>query len=320
MQILYLSNRPHVMRETWQHVRHFMPWIDRAVIVAPDDRLREFDLGPEVTVVGDTEVTGTSATTLARLDHVRRNVTLRRAVVGTDLVEDRFLLSDDDYRPIRDITPNFFTTGERDIGYFSYELAEWPGHTTDFDAAQHITYDALSYLGFPHLAYGAHMPQLMRKALWAEAFERFSTVSDDNLVCEWALYFNIAQHLHPEQFEPPRPFETMCWPQYGAEWKWWVSPPRFSFENFYPDLYAPHGLFGGLSTALDPEMATRTTFEKINRWTDFGRAADRLEFPTDIDNPWTKGSFVRRAYFAALRPARKTFGYITGTNGSPTRR
>ena len=31
MQIVYLSNRPQVMRETWQHVRHFMPWIDRAL-------------------------------------------------------------------------------------------------------------------------------------------------------------------------------------------------------------------------------------------------------------------------------------------------
>ena len=43
MQIVYLSNRPQVMRETWQHVRHFMPWIDRALIVAPAARHGEFD-------------------------------------------------------------------------------------------------------------------------------------------------------------------------------------------------------------------------------------------------------------------------------------
>lgn len=321
MQIVYLSNRPLVMRETWRHVRHFMPWVDRAVIVAPESSHAEFRAWVDaedgaVVLLGDEAVSGLTKSELTALDHVRRNVTLRRALIATEAVDDVFLLSDDDYRPMRPVAESFFTEGGIDVGYFSYDLAEWPGNDTDFDEAQHVTHDALAFLGLPHLAYGAHMPQVMRRDLWGEAFELFSTVSDGNMVCEWALYFNVAQHRHPERFGPPRPFEVMCWPQYGAEWPWWVRPAGWTFENFYEDLYEPGHLFAGLSTALDPDTVTRANFEKISRWTEFARAARRLEFPAGIYNPWTKDSALRKAYFAALRPARKTFRYLSTPRSS----
>jgi len=310
MQIVYLSNRPLVLRETWQHVRHFMPWVDRAIVVAPRAAHHQFDLGDGVELVADEDLASADGPSLASLDHVRRNVTLRRAVIAGGLVDDVFLLSDDDYRPIRPIDEVFFTSGGRDTGYYSYELAQWPGFETDFDQAQHVTHDALAYLGLPHLAYGAHMPQIMRRDLWEEAFELFGTVSDDTMVDEWSLYFNVSQRAHPERFDEPRPFETMCWPQFGAEWPWWVRPARWSFENFYPDMYEPGHLFDGLPSRLDADRATKVNFDKITRWTNFARAAERLDFPADVENPWIKGSPLRRAYFAALRPARKTFRYI----------
>ena len=43
-----------------------------------------------------------------------------------------------------------------------------------------VTHDALAFLGLPHLAYGAHMPQIMRRDLWAEAFELFETVKKEH--------------------------------------------------------------------------------------------------------------------------------------------
>lgn len=317
MQIVYLSNRPQVLRDTWVHVKHFMPWVDHAVVVAPEAihaELTELLDPADVTIIGDTEITGRSAAELAGLDHVRRNVSLRRALIASGRVDDVFLLSDDDYRPLRPVAESFFHDDGRDIAYYSYELGEWPGDETAFDEAQHVTHDALAYLGLPHLAYGAHMPQIMRRDLWAEAFDLFATVSADDMVCEWALYFNVAQARHPEQFTPPRPFEVMGWPQYGAEWTWWVRPPAWTFENFYPDMYEPGHLFDGFPTALptpaDPTHIASSNFEKITRWTAFARSARRLDFPDGVYNPWTKESPLRRAYFAALRPARKTVRYL----------
>lgn len=316
MQTVYLSNRPQVMRETWRHVRHFMPWVDRAVIVVPGRSIEEFQgwaADEPIELLTDEDVSGRTAPELTALDHVRRNVTLRRALIAVGSTDDVFLLSDDDYRPMRPVDESFFTDGTTDTAYYSYELAEWPGFETPYDEAQHVTHDALAFLGLPHLAYSAHMPQIMRRELWTEAFDLFSTVSDDDMVCEWALYFNVAQHRHPDRFTEPRAFEVMGWPQYGAEWPWWVRPPRWTFENFYPDMYEPGHLFAGLPTDLDPERVTRTNFEKITRWTSFARSAERLDFPAGVHNPWTKDSALRRAYFAALRPARKTLRYLTET-------
>ena len=317
MQIVYLSNRPQVMRETWHHVRHFMPWVDRALVVAPAAQREAFAswTGSDVRVLADEDVSGRSTADLRALDHVRRNVTLRRALVAAGEVDDVFLLSDDDYRPMREVGADFFTADGLDVGYFSYELGEWPGFETPFDEAQHVTHDALAFLGLPHLAYGAHMPQLMRRELWTEAFDLFSTVSDDDMVCEWALYFNVAQHRHPERFAEPRPFEVMGWPQYGAEWPWWVRPERWTFENFYPDMYEPGHLFDGLPTGLTADVA-KVNFDKITRWTSFARAAERLEFVPGVYNPWTKGSPLRRAYFATLRRARHAYRYVAAGRDS----
>ena len=130
------------------------------------------------------------------------------------------------------------------------------------------------------------------------------------MICEWALYFNIAAALHPERFAPPRPFHTLGWPQFGAEWPWWVTPERYSFENFYPDMYEPGHLFGEWRSTIDPDSAARDNFAKILAWTRFRRAAERLDFPADTENPWTKSSPLRRATFSLLRPARKAYRYL----------
>ncbi|HMT24984.1 MAG TPA: hypothetical protein PKA24_13490 [Microthrixaceae bacterium] len=310
MQIVYLSDRPQILQETWDHVRHFMPWIERAVVVTPARRAEQFRSDDRVHLAFDEELTGLTSARLRDLDHVRRNVTLRKALLETEIVDDLFVLSDDDYRPIRPISPEFFHADGIDIGYYSYDLGHWPGDETDFDHAQHVTREALSYLGYPTLGYGAHMPQLMRREWWTEAFGEFHTVTDDVLVCEWALYFNVAAVRHPDRLAPARPFETMCWPQFGAEWPWWVRPARYSFENFYPELYEPEALFAGLPRRLDPAQAAKDNFEKILRWTRFARGARRLDFPSTVDNPWTSPSAGRAAAFGLLRKARGAYRYL----------
>lgn len=318
MQIVYLSDRPDVLAETWAHVRHFMPWIDHGVVSLPasrasacvDDRFRDRLDG--LVVVTDEELTGLTQDELSVLDHVRRNVTIRRALIErTDLVEGAFVLSDDDYRPIRPVDREFFGDDCGDIGYFSYDLAVWPGDSTDFDEAQHVTHQAMAYLGFPHLSYGAHMPQLMRKDLWRSAFSRFDRLTDDPMVCEWTLYFNVGLATAAERFAEPRPFQTLCWPQYANEWPWWVRPASFAFENFYPELYSAGHLFSGLTTSIEPDTAERTNFEKLLRWSRFGQRSAALDFPADIANPWTQDSSVRKATFSALRRLRKAYDYLS---------
>jgi hypothetical protein len=321
MQIVYLSNRPAVFAETWAHVRNFMPWIDEAIVVAPPSLHAQFNLNTlesdpsghegRVTLVDELALTSMSSEQLLALDHVRRNVTLRRALLRTDLVNDVFILSDDDYRPIKPIPESFFTEGGRDVGYYFHDLPSWPGFSTPFDEAQHVTNDVLGSLGAPRKAYGSHMPQIMRRAFWDEAFAVLDELRPDPMICEWALYFNIAQWRHPDAFHPPRPFQTMCWPPRLHEWQLRVRPPVYSFENFYPELYEDGNLFQGLPTGVDAADAPRNSVEKLVRWSEMGRRAGRVSFDPAVYNPWTKHSAARRVVFRLLSALRKAYGYVS---------
>ena len=304
MQIVYLSARPAVLAETWRHVQTHMSWITRALVVAPASMLHDFALDGDVTYISDEELSGRPTAQITALDHTSRNTWLRHRLGECDAVEQTFVMSDDDYRPLRTVGSDFYIDAEgRHRLYYFYDLADWPGRSTSYDAAQHLTFEMLRFVGAPHLAFGAHMPQIIHKDLFARAFETARTVTDKFLLCEWSVYGNIALRADRHRFADPQPFETMCWPQFIHEWEWWITPTGYAFENFYPELYEPGGLFAGLSTEVtgDPAESTRAAFEKVDRWTEFGRRTERFDFGNDIANPWTKQSALRRAYFATLR-------------------
>lgn len=309
MQIVYLSARPQVFAQTWAHVQRFMPWVNRAVVVVPAALAEQFrTIVTDVDIVTDEAVTSMSTAEITALSHVPRNVTLRRAVISTPAVDEVFLLSDDDYRPLKPIDESFFTHDGRDVGYYCYDLGHWPGDETDFDVAQHRTLRTLKYKDFPHVMFGSHMPQLMRKDLWNRAFEVFDSVNDVNMVCEWSLYFNVAMALEPERFVPPRIFQTLCWPQFPGEWPLWVQPDGPSFENYYPDLYSRGGLFEGLAVDASAVDLERENFTKVTRWYEFATRQRDLDFG-EVSNPWASTK-TRSLAFRALSLARKPFGYL----------
>ena len=316
MQIVYLSNRPKVLAETWDHVRTFMPFVDRALVIAPGSMHDQFGLdgADGVTLADESAISGLTAAQIGGLDHVRRNVTLRRAAIGSDLVDDVFLLSDDDYRPIKPIDPSFFTEDGLDRSYYFHDLDSWTGYGTDYDEAQRRTGQVLSYLGAPRRAYGSHQPQIMRKDLWEEAFAIWDNLRGDNMVCEWALYFNLARQNHPEQFAADEVYRTMCWPPHVHEFPLRHRPPEYQFENFYPESYSPGHLFAGLPTAVDPadlDGARRNAVEKLVRWSELGFAVGRLDFSGGIAEPWTRSSAVRRLVFRMLWVVRKAYEYAS---------
>ena len=310
MQVVYLSTRPEVFATTWGMVRRFMPWVTNAVVVTPQAKADEMvNLGLQsVTVLSDESVTGMTTDAITALSHVPRNVTLRRAVINRDEIEPVFLLSDDDYRPLKPISPEFFVDDGLHVGYFCYDLNEWPGRFEDFDRAQHTTLRVLRYLDFPQIMYGAHMPQVIDRELWNTAFGHFDRLMQQNMVCEWSLYFNIAPVIAPDRFASPRPFETLCWPRFPGEWPWWVDPNGPSFENFYPELYEANGLFEHLDRPAEADDLEATNFSKVLRWFEFAAAQRDLDFGS-VANPWTS-TRSRRLAFRALGTAQKAMRYV----------
>lgn len=315
MKILYISNRPAVLAETLGYVRAHMPWVTEAVVVAP----ASMDLGdtPNISIIDETDLLGIPTDRLRAMDHVSRNITLRRAAVAEADLGERFILSDDDYRPLRPIPVTDFIEDGRMHGYVSHFLDRWRDATTDYDHAQRTTSAALSWWGADQGGYGAHMPQVIDRTIWTDAFAEWDALhrgadawgANPSMVDEWSLHHNWGRRFAPTQFISPRRYRTLGWPQYPHEWARLVRPQTISFENFYPELYGPGGLFAGIPTACDPSTDAARALVKIQRWNELDYRMDRLTAPEGVDTPW-HATMLRRGLLRSLQGAHKVAEYV----------
>ncbi len=314
MQIVYLSNRPEILAGTLQAVARCQDWVDHVVVCAPatthdaiSDRASAV-WNRSLTLIDESEVSGLTPSDISALGHVERNVTLRRAVIEQGHTDDTFLLSDDDYRPLTEIPITDYVQNDgRHVGYYFYELEQWPGDQTSYDQAQIRTLGILQLLGLPTLAFGAHMPQIMTVDGWRRAFAESDRVGGGALVDEWSLYFNVAMAQTPEAFASPEPFRTLAWPQWPHQWPFMVRPHPIRFENHHPEHEAEGGLFAGMGLATSDLDA----LERIVAWRQAEIAIGELRFDPEWDDPWTRGQSHRRRAAAAIRAAAKVRKYAS---------
>jgi hypothetical protein len=248
--------------------------------------------------------------------HSARNAHLRKALYARGPIDDVFLQSDDDYRPLRAVPASDFIDQGKLVSYCFYDLAKWRRNESTFDGVQHSSYLAMSYLGGPTLAYASHMPQPLDKALFARAFADAERLSTTTPFCEWTLPLNHGRLVAPERFAEPRTFRTMCWPQYPHEWPFWRRPENIAFENYHPEHYQPGHLFDGISSALDIRSPEQQAFSKLERWYAFDLEAGKLRFPKGVANPW-QTSVGRKAFVQLAKGMRKLNEYASFEERGP---
>lgn len=269
MQIVYISNRAQVARETLVYVENLMPFITEAVFVCPGSQVRDFQLKSRISVrvIDEENVLGKDFGRFQKArDHQFRNCLIRFSLASLADIDDEFIMSDDDNRPLVEIPLSFFKSTNRYFGYYYYDLKKWRACETDYDRGQHETCRILESKGYDTLSYSSHMPQMIHKGLLAEIAEVFRDSLDRGApLDEWSAYFNYGQKMHPELFHPPEPFKTLCWPPFPSDWGYDVRPNAFFFENFYPMLYKNNLIFSGLPTRFDETSDKKITTEKIRR-------------------------------------------------------
>lgn len=135
---------------------------------------------------------------------------------------------------------------------------------TSYDRALRHAYKLLKQRGWPTLAYSAHMPQIINKHFLNEACQALAQEPKKN-IAEWEAYFNYCYQHHPERFNAPQPYETLCWPAYPTDWLLYLQPKEYCFENFYPEAYAAGNVFAGINTAFSKENNAQIVQEKIKR-------------------------------------------------------
>lgn len=315
VQIVYLTARPDVFHETLDHVRVLMPFVDDVVVITPRSKASAANAYPNsrhfdgFTSIADEDLL--PEVDLAGLDHSSRNYRLRVAMLEHEAVDAEFIMADDDSRPLRTIEADVFKTADGlTRQYYFYDLRSWRQANTSFDDSQFNSLLTLQQLGLSRpLAFASHMPQLVYRDLFREAASRVADAAEIYPLCEWAIYGNLAPAIDGSAFAEPEPFTTLAWPQYPLEWARQVVPTQYLFENFHPELYRQGGLFAALPTAVDPETLDAATLEKIIRWHRLERSVNNLEFPSDVENPWIKGSPARKVAFGAAKAAKKLTGY-----------
>ena len=311
MQVLYLSNRPEVLAVTVESLRTAVAEELEILVITPAPT----GIDGVTDLIESELLTAAERREAAAADHSGRNTMLRDLAVRRGPTADRFLLSDDDYRPLGAIPPDFWQRSGRLRNYVSHDLARWRRLNTSYDGIQLNTWLALAQWDCPHLGYGAHLPQMIVREHWVEAFDSWAALSQATaaaghpagwLVDEWSLPLNWGRGRHPGDYHEAEPHRTLCWPQFPWEWTRDYRAPRYDFENFYPQHYQPGGLFEGLPEVApaNPAAAAATAFEKARRWHELERTMVDLRVPDGLVTPWT-GSASKRTALAGLRLAKR---------------
>lgn len=258
VQIVYLCARPALLAGTIASVRTHLSFVDRILVVAPERAQKEVSaLGAEV--ITDKEMLGKAPPD----DHQRRNWALRSALASHEAVDEVFIMSDDDSRPLVHLDETTFIHEGRFRRYMFGWLDEWHHQSSSFDLGQQATRQVLGLYGFPRRAYASHMPQVIDKVMLAEVVELLSTAAGLSPLCEWTSYFNVAPARHPGRFHDPEPYVTLGWPENSAAWQPTVEPAALVFENFFPEHYADGAVFQG----IDPnDCSVEAAIEKVVRW------------------------------------------------------
>ncbi len=294
MQIVVLSARPAMLAGTLRHVRAHLAFIDRVLVVAPE-RLRS-ELPADVDVVTDEELLGGPGPT----DHSHRNYALRAALASCSAVDDVFLSADDDNRPLVDLPETTFLRDGLYRRYMFAHLDDWSMRATSYDVCLHNSRALLGLHGFPRLAYAAHQPQIIDKALLAEVVAVFASAASRHPLDEWATYFNAAGALHPERFAEPEPYLTLGWPEDASTWQPLLDPGALVFENCFLEHYRPGEVFDGIDA---DDTTYDTAVDKVVRWRDYELAVLTGERPPALathDRPGGVGKALRRLRAAAV--------------------
>ena len=305
MQIVYISNRPDVLNETIKQVEKFMPFVDSAVVLCPALCKGQI-ITPDkihVEILLEEDFRQGTGRNLSVLDHQSRNYLLRTKLIETEYVHDEFIMSDDDSRPIADVTLQDFKNNEKYRSYYFYDLEKWKYGATEFDFGQRVTGILMRYLGLPHLSYASHMPQLINRKIFRESAAYFEKYAWKYPLCEWSTYFNYAHKHHASAFSKPEAYRTLGWPDFPGTWPYYVRPAHFLFENYHPDMYASGALFEGLPASPDKAEADLATLEKLIRLDQL--EAGRMKFSLHRYDPWRKKSFLHRFAAAAGHPLKK---------------
>ena len=272
-QLVILTARAEDLLASLPYVEYYMPFITELVLACPDftmEEVRENYKGRlKITYITDAMLL---ADAKLPADHAGRNMFLRARLLRREEVHDVFLMGDDDYRPLRPITPEYYIRDGKYIGRYCHDLVKWRGAQgggVSFDQSMFRARDFTTSHNYPTYLFDAHMPQVIDRRVYREVLERYPEIENKSAASEWNGYFNYMLAEYPEMLRV-EPYAVLNWPGYPQDWEGTVKRPEAMFENYYEGVYeevTPYGQkgqFAGLQRDFN-EQSLAESEEKERR-------------------------------------------------------
>ncbi len=284
-QIVYLSARKEAVLNTLPFVERYMGFIKEVVICCQHDTAEivknEYAGKLKLVIIEDDELL--DGDSLPR-DHSTRNFFLRCRMMRNPKINEEFIMSDDDYRPLVNVDESFFKQDGRYKAYYMADLGVWSdtiGKQFSYDKCMFHTLAFLRNKGFSQMMFASHMPQVINKRLYCEMTDNFSGIEFMGLD-EWSSYFNYLRARHGSIIDFKR-YVTLQWPEGYVHCPLTPLKTEYVFENFYDFSYTKKGAFNfGL-----PQNITEN-IDSVN--------ASKIEKKKEIDNLWRRSMAVWKSY------------------------
>jgi len=248
IQHVSISIRPEdferCVRLTDRHVGFVKEYV---VITRPDlvQRYQSIPSNHKIVVVSESDVLGDLYESFLTYPHAKKNWLLRSSLPGLDVIDQDFVMMDDDNLPIKKIETDYFVEKGIFKAYFYTDLLSWDYTSNSFDAAERHAGEIAYENNLEMLSYASHSPQIINKKILKEATEMFNGSGPNREIGEWSAYFNYAVTNYPTRFKKLK-YETLNWPAHPNDWQVLYKPDRYSYENYYDYTYSDQGIFKGM--------------------------------------------------------------------------
>lgn len=266
LQFVFISIDAENIKRTISKIDDFVDFVDSYVIVTAERFLNDFKQiksKHKITLINEQDILPVDYEEFRKLDHSSKNWMLRSSLINSDIIQDVFVMLDDDNVPLKpiDIT-NFITQDGRYCGYYYYDMLDWNNRLTDYDFCQIYTRKLLDEDGLELLSYSSHRPQIIDKEIFKEVVDKYAQIGFGNPIDEWNIYFNYGVSKYPHLFVK-KVFDVLNWPGMPSDWNLSYIPTEYNFENYYAHLYDERKLFlSNADATLDEKLTRRSELLK----------------------------------------------------------
>ncbi|MGR5220938.1 glycosyltransferase [Vibrio parahaemolyticus] len=236
LQFVFISIELDSLKGTIEAIDRHIDFVSEYIIVTRNDMLEGFATitsRNKITLIDEKDILGEYSEGFSKKDHQSKNWLLRASLVNLEILQEQFVMLDDDNRPVKNIPIEHFISDGKYNAYYYYDLLAWNQVDTEYDVGQKNTAKVLDKEGFELLSYSSHKPQIIDKKIFKEVVEKYFEIGLISPIDEWSVYFNYAASIYPLLFNKVK-YDTLSWPGNCSNWDQIYIPNEYNFENYYP--------------------------------------------------------------------------------------